>query len=86
MLEATKTRREAWLNGNAGSSSTNSDEGSWKYLWKIKVPAKFKVFLWLVYKKIIHPRDSLLKRGWKGESNCVFCGKDEPVDQLFITT
>jgi hypothetical protein len=55
-----------------------------KFLWKTKVPAKIKVFLWLVNRKSILTRDTLLKKGWKGGKECVFCGKDETVDHLFF--
>ena len=44
-----------------------------KYLWKIKVPAKIKVFLWLVNKNSILTMDVLLKKGSKGCKECVFC-------------
>ena len=56
-----------------------------KYLWKIKVPAKLKVFLWLVNKKSNLTRDVLLKKGWKGGKGCVLCGKDESIDHLFFS-
>ena len=42
------------------------------YLWKTKVPAKLKVFLWLVNKKSILTRDVLLKKGWKGGKGMCF--------------
>lgn len=56
-----------------------------KFLWKIKVPAKIKFFLWLLNRKSILTRDNLLKRGWKGDKTCVFCGKDESIDHLFFS-
>ena len=34
MLVATKLRREAWLHEEAGSSSSNAEQQSWKFLWK----------------------------------------------------
>lgn len=36
-------------------------------------------------KKSILTRDNLLKRGWKGNKNCVFCGQDETIDHLFFS-
>lgn len=48
------------------------------------MPAKIKVFLWLVNRKSILTKDSLPKRGWKGNKMCVFCGKDETVDHPFF--
>ena len=51
-----------------------------KYLWKIKVPAKIKVFLWLVNKKSILTGDVLLKKGWKGGKEFVLCGHEENIN------
>ena len=36
-------------------------------------------------KKSILTRDVLLKKGWKGEKECVFCGQDESIDHLLFT-
>lgn len=49
------------------------------------MPAKIKVFLWLMNKKSILTRGNLLKRGWKGDKCCFFCGQDESIDHLFFT-
>lgn len=56
-----------------------------KFLRKVKVPVKIKVFLWLVNTKSILTMDSLLKSGWKWSKICVFCGKDETVNHLMFT-
>jgi hypothetical protein len=32
------------------------------FLWKLKIPLKVKVFLWLLYRKVILTKDNLLKR------------------------
>ena len=57
-----------------------------KFMWKVKVPAKIKFFLWLLNKKSIITRDNLLKkRGWKGDKHCVLCGKEESIDHLFFS-
>ena len=63
-----------------------SDVGfSMKFLWKTKVPAKIRFFLWLLARKSILTRDNLIKIGWKGDKNCVFYGKDEMIDHLFFS-
>jgi hypothetical protein len=31
------------------------------YLWKIKIPLKIKVFLWLLYREVILTKDNLVK-------------------------
>jgi hypothetical protein len=56
-----------------------------KYLWKIKIPLKVKVFLWLVNRKCILTKDVLYRRGWKkGNKLCLFCGMEKTIDHLFF--
>lgn len=55
-----------------------------KCMWKVKVPPKIKVFVWLIMRNSILTKDNLLRRGWSGDANCVFCGKEESVDHLFL--
>ena len=55
-----------------------------KYLWKMKVPLKIKIFMWFVNRKVILTRDNLIKRNWNGDKKCVFCHHDETVEHLFI--
>jgi hypothetical protein len=43
-----------------------------KYLWKIKVPLKIRIFMWFVYNKVILTKDNLAKRHWIGCTKCVF--------------
>jgi hypothetical protein len=45
---------QAFLDTNV--VSTNS------HLWKIKVPLKIRVFLWLLYREAILTKDNLVKR------------------------
>ena len=37
-----------------------------KYLWKLKVPLKIKIFVWFVHRKVILTKDNFLKRRWNG--------------------
>jgi hypothetical protein len=55
-----------------------------KYLWKIKVPLKIKIFMWFLYKKVILTKDNLAKRNWNGCKNCVFCDSNETINHLFF--
>jgi hypothetical protein len=32
------------------------------YLWKIRIPLKIKVFIWLLYREAILTKDNLVKR------------------------
>ena len=55
-----------------------------KYLWKLKVPLKIKIFMWFVQKKVILTKDNLVRRRWNGSKQCAFCESDETVNHLFI--
>jgi hypothetical protein len=56
-----------------------------KYIWKIKVPLKIKIFTWFLYKKVIVTKDNLTKRKWNGCKKCVFCDSEESINHLFFT-
>jgi hypothetical protein len=64
------------LNGNTGYLH--------KYLWKMKVPLKIKIFMWFVHRKEILTKDNLVKRNWQGSSKYCFCDHEETVQHLFI--
>jgi hypothetical protein len=55
-----------------------------KYLWKIKVPLKIKVFMWFLNKKVLLTKDNLIKRNWRGDEKCCFCVQNETIQHLFI--
>jgi hypothetical protein len=55
-----------------------------KYIWKMKVPLKIRIFMWFVYQKEILTKDNLKKRNWQGSSRCCFYDHEETVQHLFI--
>jgi hypothetical protein len=55
-----------------------------KYIWKIKVPLKIKIFMWFLYRKVILTKDNLAKCSWNGCKKCVFCDSDESINHLFF--
>ena len=55
-----------------------------KYLWKLKIPLKIKIFLWFLHRKELLTKDNLAKRRWIGSMKCVFCDADESAEHLFI--
>jgi hypothetical protein len=61
-------------------------EGSFpqKFLWKIKIPMKVRIFLWEVLKNSILTKDNLLKRGWTGNEQCQFCCEKETINHLLF--
>jgi hypothetical protein len=56
-----------------------------KYLWKLKIPLKIKVFMWFLNKKVLLIRDNLAKMNWNGSTKCCFCDSKETVNHLFIS-
>ena len=56
-----------------------------KFLWKLKLPLKIKIFMWFLSKKVLLTKDNLVKRKWKGCTKCSFCGAEETVEHLFLS-
>jgi hypothetical protein len=55
------------------------------YLWKIKIPLKIKIFLWLLYREAILTKDNLVKRNWYGNEMCrSFCNNHETIQHPFL--
>lgn len=55
-----------------------------KFMCKLKIPLKVKVFVWLTITNRILTKDNLLKRGWTCNNQCHFCNCDEIVDHLLF--
>lgn len=47
--------------------------------------SKIQIFCWHRKNNKILTKDNLLKRGWTGDSTCVFCGGEETVNHLLLT-
>ena len=77
MISSTKQRREAWLEGTAANSDVKGREKSWTSLWKIKAPAKVKMFLWRLAKQSLPTSDVLHHRHILASSTCGICGADD---------
>ena len=64
---------------------TINDAGPYiKKIWKEKIPAKLKLFLWLVANNAILARDNLCRRKWNGDPSCLFCDSNESVSHLLF--
>jgi hypothetical protein len=46
-----------------------------KYIWKMKVSLKIKVFMWFLHRKVVLTRDNHGKRNWEGNTSCYFMTK-----------
>ncbi len=54
-------------------------------LWKLKLPLKVKIVVWLVLRRRVLTADLLLKKGWSGAGRCVLClGPIETADHFFV--
>jgi hypothetical protein len=56
-----------------------------KYIWKIEVPLKIRIFMWFLHKKVLLAKDNLAKRNWHGSRKCCHCDQDETIQHLFIS-
>ena len=56
----------------------------WKNFWKIVVPHRYLVFLWLAFNNKILTRDNLNKRRMVDNLKCLFCDEEESVCHLFF--
>jgi hypothetical protein len=55
-----------------------------KYLWKLNIPLKIKIFMWFLQKKVLLTKDNLAKRNWTGCQKCCYCDALESIDHLFF--
>ena len=56
-----------------------------KYLWKMKVPLKIKIFMWFLRRKVVLTKDNLAKQKWEGSKKSVVCSdQDETIQHFFI--
>jgi hypothetical protein len=56
-----------------------------KYLWRLKIPLKIKIFMWFLKSKVLLTKDNLAKRNWHGCTKCCFCDSMESVEHLFLS-
>uniref|UniRef100_A0A453SJU5 Reverse transcriptase zinc-binding domain-containing protein n=1 Tax=Aegilops tauschii subsp. strangulata TaxID=200361 RepID=A0A453SJU5_AEGTS len=54
------------------------------HIWKIKVPLRIKIFMWLVHKEVILTKDNWMERNWVGNPRCCFCDQNETIKHLFL--
>jgi hypothetical protein len=55
-----------------------------RYMWKIKIPLKIKIFLCLLYREEILTEGNLVKRNMHGNVTCCFCNNYETIQHLFF--
>jgi hypothetical protein len=55
-----------------------------KYISKMKVPLKIKVFMWFLHRRVILTKDNLINRNWNGNESCCFCDYKESIQHLVL--
>jgi hypothetical protein len=53
-------------------------------VWKVSVPSRLHIFLWLVTNNKVLSRDNLAKRKNMEDMRCLFCDEPESVKHLFF--
>ena len=43
-----------------------------KFIWKLKMQIKSKIFMWFLFKGVILTKDNLARRNWNGSKTCCF--------------
>ena len=62
------------MHEEAGSSSSNVEQKSWKFLWKTVVPGKVRMFLWHLSKHSLPTEDVRAHRHMSTTSSCGLYG------------
>lgn len=58
-------------------------EPHWNIIWKAKIPAKVKIFLWQAIHKVLPTASFLSSRGLQSEAWCAWCNKEiEDINHL----
>ena len=55
-----------------------------KFICKMKIPVKTKVFACYLCRAVILIKYNPVKRNWQGSKKCVFCHNDETIKHLFV--
>ncbi|XP_020272700.1 uncharacterized protein LOC109847877 [Asparagus officinalis] len=58
----------------------------YKVAWNLILPSKIQIFTWLLSLNRLHTKDNLIKKGWQGDSNYIFCGTQaETKNHIFFS-
>lgn len=64
---------------------TMNDTGPYHIkIWKGKIRAKIKIFLWMTLNNAILTKDNMIKRKWQGDPSCYFCYQPESANHLLF--
>jgi hypothetical protein len=55
-----------------------------KYLWKMEVPLKIRIFMWFLHCWVLLTKDNFANRNWHGCKKYCFYNQDESIQHLFL--
>jgi hypothetical protein len=55
-----------------------------KFIWKLKIPFKIKIFFWCIQRGIILTKDNLVRKNCKGSQKYYFCNANETIKHLLF--
>jgi hypothetical protein len=55
-----------------------------KFIWKLKIPFKIKIFFWCIQRGIILTKDNLVRKNCKGSQKYCFCNANETIKHLLF--
>jgi hypothetical protein len=55
-----------------------------KFIWKLKISLKIKIFFWYLQRGVILIKDNLASKNWKGSQKWCFCNTIETIKHLFF--
>jgi len=55
-----------------------------KFIWKLKIPLRIKIFLWYLQRGVILTKDNLAKMNWTDSQKFGFCDSQETIKHLFF--
>jgi hypothetical protein len=71
-------------NDQGDSSDLPSQEKHWKSIWSITLPEKMKIVIWRMVHDRLPTSFQLQRRNIPAEDQCVFCGRSERVEHIFL--
>lgn len=73
MLVETKLQRGDWMYGATANSNRENEEKNWRRLWKVRVPAKPKVFAWRLARASLPTGEVRKDRKMAQSAACPIC-------------
>jgi len=67
----------SWLIQSADSTTDTSSNLTWAWIWKLKIPKKFKLLVWLVCHNVVPTLSLLHHRHIAPTATCSRCGESE---------